>query len=388
VQNKKTSHTLQSLSRNVLVCFSHLRWDFVYQRPQHLLSRAARDYQVLFVEEPVFEDATTPRLVQKQDKSGVWIVVPHLPHRVRELQNEILEGLIAQLLSTIPTRNLYLWYYTPLALSFTRKLACDARIYDNMDELSGFLGASVDILQMEEEMFQKAVIVFTGGQSLFDAKRHRHNNIYAFPSSIDAAHFRQARSLRADSASRKRPQIGFFGVIDERMNIALVRELASLRPAWDINMLGPIAKIDPDSLPRATNIHWLGMKSYDDLPAHLAQWDIGIMPFAINASTKYISPTKTPEFLAAGLPVVSTVIHDVVHPYGDMGLVEIADTASAFVDACERLLHRPGEQWLTKVDRFLAQNSWDKTWNGMEKLMLQAARSVSTETVARAKSYV
>jgi glycosyltransferase involved in cell wall biosynthesis len=373
-----------------LICFSHLRWDFVYQRPQHLLSRAARTHDVYFVEEPIFQAGIEPRLDIVTKPENVTVAVPALPegHAEREIvrfQRRLIDDLMRQIDAT----RLIAWYYTPYALTFSRHLDPDLCIYDNMDELSAFLGASPQLLELERELFACAHVVFTGGQSLYEAKRGRHGYVHAMPSSIDAAHFRKARSRGKDMpehAHLPHPRIGFFGVIDERTDARLLAEVAALKPNWQFVMLGPTVKIDPAALPRRDNIHWLGFKHYSELPGYLAGWDLGFMPFALNEATRFISPTKTPEFLAAGLPLVSTPITDVVRPYGEAGLVEIARTPEEAVLKMEMLLQRPRTQWLEKVDRHLSTMSWDKTWERMCSLMQAAPvprRASSAPAVTR-----
>jgi glycosyltransferase involved in cell wall biosynthesis len=264
-----------------------------------------------------------------------------------------------------------------MALEFSDHLAADLVIFDKMDELAAFRFAPPKLRTLEQALLDRADVVFTGGASMHRAAAHRHGNIHCFPSSIDAAHFGAARGGGlpdpADQAGIARPRIGFFGVIDERFDIELLAETAARKPDWQFVMIGPVVKIDPASLPRRDNIHWLGAKPYAELPAHLAHWDIGWMPFAINESTAFISPTKTPEFLAAGLPVVSTGITDVVTPYGDEGLVEIASTADETTAAIARLLAAPRGDWLARVDARLAQGSWDRTWAAMKSLIDAAA---------------
>ena len=376
-----------------LVCLSHLRWDFVTQRPQHLLNRSAADRRVFFVEEPIFDDGSA-RLEVGQRDSGVWVVVPHLPEGLQSgvAVEAMLTGMIDRLFAERGIRDHVLWYYTPMALGFTRHLRPLATVYDCMDELSAFRGAPPALRAREAELFRRADLVFTGGHSLYEAKRGKHPAVYAFPSSIDRAHFAQARGPLGepqDQAALPGPRLGFFGVLDERFDTELLDSVAAARPDWQFVMIGPVVKIDPSALPRRANIHYLGGKRYEELPAYLSGWDVALMPFAMNESTRFISPTKTPEYLAAGRPVVSTPIRDVVRPYGTQELVEIAATAGEFVSAVSKLLgtgDRERREWLARVDAFLAQNSWDETWARMSGLIddAVASRTASAAKTARA----
>jgi UDP-galactopyranose mutase len=251
-----------------------------------------------------------------------------------------------------------------------------------MDELSNFRFAPERLKTLERDLVGLADVVFTGGYSLYEAKRGWHANIHPFPSSVDRPHFARARALNADEpddqAAIPHPRLGFYGVIDERMDLELLAELADAHPDWSLVMVGPVVKVDPADLPHRSNLHYLGGKSYAELPAYLAGWDVAMMPFARNESTRFISPTKTPEYLAGGRPVVSTPIRDVVRPYGDMGLVEIAEDAGAFVAAAERWLALVGEKragWLRRVDEFLAQSSWSRTWRQMSDLVDEVVAS-------------
>ncbi|HKI02054.1 MAG TPA: glycosyltransferase family 1 protein [Thermoanaerobaculia bacterium] len=362
-----------------IVCLSHLRWDFVYQRPQHLMSRFARDRRVFFFEEPMHHDGPA-RLEVAERAGGVRVAVPHLPAGVQPEEAEAAQRhLLEQLLAGHGIAEYVLWYYTPMALGFAAGLEPSAVVYDCMDELTLFRGAPPSLVEREARLLAAADLVFTGGQSLYEAKRDRHPDTHAFPSSIDAAHFGRARLPQPDppdQAAIPRPRLGYFGVIDERIDLDLLAAVADARPDWQIVMVGPVVKIDPESLPRRANLHYLGMKGYDDLPAYLAGWDVALMPFARNESTRFISPTKTPEYLAGGRPVVSTSIRDVVRPYGDMALVEIADEPASFVAAVERSLACCAEEggteresWLKRVDEFLARGSWSRTWRHMSDLI-------------------
>lgn len=376
-----------------LVCFSHLRWDFVYQRPQHLLTRCARDRRVFFVEEPVFGNSSM-RLEIREAEAGVRVVVPHLPEGLRSeiATTAVMKEMLRRLFLEQGIREYVFWYYTPMALTFTNHFTPVAAVYDCMDELSAFKGAHSDLPALEQQLFQRVDVVFTGGQSLYEAKRNSHKSVHPFPSSIDVSHFGKARTLASDppdQADIPHPRLGFFGVIDERFDIALLDALARRRPDWHFVMIGPVVKIHSRSLPKHRNIHYLGAKKYDELPSYLANWDLALLLFARNESTRFISPTKTPEYLAAGKPVISTSIRDVVRPYGQLDLVKIADSADEFIRAAENLLEASGDQaeWLSRVDDFLAGMSWDRTWQQMSDLinasvdarrLRQASRSIST----------
>jgi glycosyltransferase involved in cell wall biosynthesis len=360
-----------------VVCLSHLRWDFVFQRPQHLLTRCARSQRVFFVEEPI-EAEGGPRL-ELLPRQGVTVVVPRVPAGLSRQSSSALQAqLLRELFREHQIVRYVLWYYTPMALDFTRHLEPCAILYDCMDELSAFAGAPPDMAARERELLRRADVVFTGGQALYESKRHSHPNVHAFPSSVDIAHFNRARAAQPDPEDQVhigRPRIGFFGVIDERLDIELLAGVAALRPQWHWVMLGPVVKIDPAALPAAANIHYLGSKRYEQLPSYLAGWDAAMMPFARNDATRFISPTKTPEYLAAGKPVVSTSIRDVVRTYGAKGLARIADTPADFVAAVDAALRESAAERLREVDAFLTATSWDGTWTRMSRLMHLAVES-------------
>jgi glycosyltransferase involved in cell wall biosynthesis len=355
-----------------LVCFSHLRWKFVFQRPQHLMVRFARDRRVYFVEEPVLDEGREAWL-QLEMHDGVVVVVPHLPRALSEdeavgAQRAMLDRLVA----IEDIHRFVLWYYTPMALRFSDHLEPLRVAYDCMDELSAFKGASSDLPVLERQLLRWADVVFTGGQSLFESKKTEHPNIHAMPSSVDVAHFAAARRAvkePADQQAIPTPRLGFFGVIDERLDIPLLAGMADARPDWHFVMVGPVVKIDPAELPQRANVHYLGAKAYSQLPRYLAGWSVALLPFARNEATRFISPTKTPEYLAAGRPVVSTSIRDVVNPYGELGLVAIADTVADMVQACDSALREQGDGRRIRADAFLRGMSWDRTWSRMTRLL-------------------
>jgi UDP-galactopyranose mutase len=342
------------------------------------MSRFAREMEVIFWEEPVEigpKDTAYLQVREAQDAPNVRIVVPHLPQGMPEDAREAaLKRLLDAHVSSI-RGPLIAWYYTPMMLPFSKHITPDLTVYDAMDELSKFKFAPEHLLSYEQELIDRADIVFTGGSSLYEAKKDRHHNVHCFPSSVDRAHFCKARARQFDPADQEdlpKPRLGFYGVIDERFDIDLLEKVAAMRPEWSFVMVGPVVKIAEEDLPRRPNICYLGGKTYDQLPSYLSGWDVALMPFAMNESTQFISPTKTPEYLAGGKPVVSTPIKDVVRHYGQLEGVKIASTPEEFVAACEEALElsrNPESGWLAEADLMLSATSWDTTQARMEGLI-------------------
>ena len=369
-------------SKGALFCFSHLRWKFVFQRPQHLMSRFAKTRPVYYWEEPVCnpEVAVSRLAIEVDTLSGVTVVTPMIPAGEadpegagRRLLNDFVKG--AGIFNPV------LWFYTPMMWPLCEDLAEAASVvvYDCMDELANFAFAPPELLGRERDLIARADLVFTGGYSLYEAKRHLHADIHPFPSSVDVEHFAAARALPpaqhpTDQAAIPHPRIGFYGVLDERLDQELLEALADARPDLHIVMVGPVVKIDPDALPQRANVHYLGAKTYAQLPSYLAGWDAAMMPFADNEATRFISPTKTPEYLAGGRPVVSTAITDVQRHYGDLDGVWVTRSADEFIAACDEALSlkAAGDDWLHAVDAQLARQSWNRTFQQMSALVDKA----------------
>jgi UDP-galactopyranose mutase len=360
------------------------------------MTRFAKTRQVVVFEEPTLaEPGEGPSLDLRRDPAtGVQVATPRLPEGLTgggrdAIVRQLLDELCAEQALTDPV----LWYYTPMMLTFSRHLEAAAVVYDCMDELANFRFAPPELKLLECELMDRADVVFTGGYSLFEAKQDQHRNIHPFPSSVDRAHFAQAREVRsdpADLAGAPQPRLGFYGVIDERLDLELLAAVADARPDWTLVMVGPVVKISEADLPRRPNILWLGGKSYAELPAYLGAWDVALMPFALNESTRFISPTKTPEYLAGGRPVVSTPITDVVRHYGDLEAVKVAASPEAFVEACEQALALSADAagaWRAEVDKTLAELSWDQTQLRMSALVDKAVAGRSTAPLLEPKSY-
>ena len=367
------------------------------------MNQAARTSRVFYWEEPVWHEEfkqesrenVEPYLELLEGGNSVWILTPHLLHGSDLLVEQ--RNLLDKFMETNQVRRFVSWYYTPMALGFSSHLKPEVMVYDCMDQLVNFQDAPKDLITREKELLTAVDIVFTGGLSLFEEKKDRHENVYLFQSSVDVAHFANARMMHGEEAQDQiaipEPRVGFYGVIDERFDLQLFGEVAALRPDFHFVVLGPVAKIDSKLLPTAKNIHYLGSKRYADLPLYLSGWNAAILPFAMNASTLFISPTKTPEYLAAGRPVVSTPVRDVVREYGDRGLVQIAATAEGFAHALDCALQVPEENWEYAVKQKLAENSWESTWMAMNELVgrarakhLPQEKSVTVEGVLQAEN--
>lgn len=378
--------------RMPLVVFSHLRWGFVFQRPQHLLTRLARKFDVFFIEEPVF-DAGAPRL-QGTPHGGVQVLTPFTNVQAGGFHDDQMPALKSLLADFMIERGLaepLVWLYTPMALPLVADLEPRAVVYDCMDDLASFKFAPPQLLEREQALLALADVVLTGGPSLYEARKDLHANIHCLPSAVDAAHFSPAHldgdhpeSAVADEVHRAmpHPRLGFFGVIDERLDLALIEAVADRRPDWNIVMAGPVVKIDPAALPRRPNLHWIGMQRYDALPYLLSHWDACLLPFALNEHTRFISPTKTLEYLAGGKPAVSTPVHDVVSLYGSA--VRIGATADDFVTAIEQTLaESPAERacWRTAAQALVDGSSWDGAAERVVALLQPYVRAHSAEPI-------
>jgi len=367
-----------------LVVLSHLRWSWVWQRPQHLVSRlaqgrAASGARTWFVEEPMLGDVDEP-VLRTQEVDGitrVWLEVPggreggHVgfdyegaaDYDVRLAAMLEAEGSLAA-----PD----VWLYTPMALDLAQRLMPEVLIYDVMDDLASFKHAPEGLLLRQRRLLADADVVFTGGPSLHESvKRQRQVNVHLFRSGVDTTFYATSRLLRAAHA---RPVAGYVGVVDERVDLDLLAGLAERLPDWTIRIVGPLAKIDEAYLPRAANLEYLGMTPYEQLPAALATFDVALMPFALNEATRSISPTKTLEYLAAGLPIVSTRVPDVVADYGSV--VRLADDAEAFAAACTALLTDDGAERDRRARPLHARQEWDNIAGAMAELV-ESARTAA-----------
>jgi UDP-galactopyranose mutase len=372
-----------------IVCLSHLRWDWVWQRPQHLMSRLARGRRVYFIEEPVVgtqagasPDGPRPPQWHMRREGAVIVCQPYFPDGIAAFQGPRMDAalrvLLEELVETERIVEPILWFYTPMTLPSTIGIRAALVVYDCMDELSKFRHAPPELPERERALLERADVVFTGGYSLYQIKKNLHPNVHPFPSGVEAEHFAQARDpdllLSDELGAVPAPRLGYMGVIDERLDLALLDQVARDRPDWSIVMVGPVIKIDEGELPRRPNIYYFGKQPYAELPRFVKGFDVCMMPFALNEATRFISPTKTLEYMAAGRPIISTPIRDVAEPYGDVVL--IVRDPQEFKQAVERVLAEDPvqhERRLTRYRDILSRSSWDASAVRMYALMEQAA---------------
>jgi UDP-galactopyranose mutase len=382
-----------------LVCVSHLRWDFVWQRPQHLTQRLSHGRKVLFVEEPLAVlGEGEPEMVVRRVGPSVWVATLHVPSRTEGwisfdspwqagYEREV-GAWVRDWTDSAPI----LWYYNPLPLGFIDALQPAAVVYDVMDELKNFAVAPPELIEREERLLGRADVVFTGGASIHRSKQPHNRNTHLFPSGVEVGHFLAARdpSTREpeDIVHLSRPRIGYYGVLDERLDLELIASVARLRPAWQWLFIGPVLKIDQDSLPQAPNLRYLGKREYGELPAYLKGFDVAMMPFALNEATRYISPTKTLEYMAGGKPIVSTPVPDVVELYGEG--VRIASTAEGFVAECEAALSESPDAAARRQAVYkllLAAHEWDEIASRMEELVASTLEAPIGPMAAQREEY-
>jgi glycosyltransferase involved in cell wall biosynthesis len=378
-----------------LIVFSHLRWNFVYQRPQHLLSRLARHYPVLFIEEPVRAPGA-PRIERSSPADNVEVLRPCTPVDALGFHDDqlpALQPLVADYLREQGITDYVVWFYTPMALPLLAELRPRAVVYDCMDELAAFKDAPKQLRQREAALLRCAQLVLAGGPSLFEAKKALHRNVLCLPSAVEAQHYAPQFAtskidlmLKAEQVQGRipGPRLGFFGVIDERLDTELLAAVADAETDWQVVMVGPVVKIAPERLPQRPNIHWLGQQPYQLLPQLVADWDVCLLPFALNESTRFISPTKTLEYMAAEKPIVSTPVHDVVAMYGDV--VRIGRDATSFVEACRWALSETPYKRAERIAEMLAtvaRFSWDNSARCVHEAI---EKVIATRPVSMAKA--
>ena len=372
-----------------LIVLSHLRWDWVWQRPQQLVSRLGKSEErtTWFVEEPIQVAGELERnrlaTAQTDGVTRVWLEIPEQGRHVGFF-DEVLPDYVEQLPQLVgpPGGERVVWIYTPLALELAEALNPTTLVYDVMDDLAAFKDAAPELVVRQRQALRRADVVFAGGRSLHrSVVKQGRIDAQLLPSGVATEHYSSAVSAERGTG---RPTAGYVGVLDERLDLDLIAGIAELLPEWEIRMIGPVIKIDPATLPQAPNIVYYGQQPYEELPGHMAELDVALMPFALNEATRSISPTKTLEYLASGLSVVSTRVPDVVADFDDV--VELRDDAHGFAEACRLLRERAGSPQSDALRRILRRNSWDRIAKRMEALVFSPRLVGDTGTGSAAEA--
>lgn len=346
-----------------MIVFCHLRWHFVYQRPQHIISRISKTMKTLFIEEPLYNN--------ESKESGNLIIINDMLHVLQPNVKDI-ESIAAIIPEYVKNKDIPVgWFYSAIFCPLSECIDFETIVYDCMEELSLLKGSAKNVINQEKYLISNADIIFTSGKSLYELKKQWHTNVHCFPSSVDEPHFAKALNgikVADDVANLQSPIVGYYGVIDERIDFALLHETALKLPNVSFVMIGPLSKIEKNDLPQEDNIHYLGMKSYNELPHYLKAFDIAMIPFAVNDTTKYISPTKTLEYMSAGKPIISTKITDIVHDYGIcLSMVESADE---FYEAIKFALDKTDHFSMElEYHKILKKTSWDITAVKMKSII-------------------
>jgi glycosyltransferase involved in cell wall biosynthesis len=362
LNSKKISDSDEAQYYDMIV-FCHLRWQFVYQRPHHIISRMAKTMKTLFIEEPLYDS--------ENKNLGNLIIIDSM-HHVLQPNVKDIESIGGIIPAYVKNKNISVgWFYSPSFSPLLEQINFETVVYDCMDELSLFKGAPDHLVHQEKYLIAHADIIFAGGKSLYETKKQLHNNVHCIPSSVDEAHFAKALNgiaIPDDIASIQSPIVGYYGVIDERIDLELLHKTALKLPNMSFVIIGPLAKIEEADLPKEPNIHYLGMKSYDELPNYLKAFDVAIMPFALNDATKYISPAKTLEYMAAGKPIISTKITDVVRDYSIC--VSLIETADEFCEAITHLFDKTDRMSLEmEYCKILEKTSWNASADKMKLII-------------------
>ncbi len=376
-----------------LIVHCHLCWDWVWQRPQQFISRISQKHRVLFVEMAgpdetlavptahlsTLADFPNISVLRMQFPAWRWADGEYVDRERRRILEEVLQGPLAGEFD-----NFVQWFYDPMAFTaFGEGMGELAVVYDCMDELSKFKGAPPEIAQRELDLLQRADVVFTGGRRLYESKSQWNSNCHFYGCGVDGGHFGKAREvgtqIPAELASLPKPVLGYFGVVDERMDYELVARMADANPAWSVVVIGPVVKVDPGSMPQRPNLHWLGGRAYNELPAVCKGFDLCLMPFARNESTEYINPTKALEYMATGRAIVSTAVPDVVSNFGEV--VKIANSHEEFIELCRRSVAHPDYRAISRGLKMVRENSWEAIVDKLEELIGDAVRVTRMERV-------
>jgi len=362
-----------------IIVHCHLRWDFVWQRPQQFLSRLSKKHRILFVEGPILHDENIEpyaELKPSEKYPNVIVMQTYFPSSrfhdgewVDAKRRELLDDVLCGPLKGKFERSVQ-WFYDPMAVeAHLGQHGAISTVYDCMDELSQFKFCPPALIERESRLLAAADVVFAGGRKMWQSKSRYNSNAHFYGCGVDVNHFGKAQlsstEIPEDIRHLEGPILGYFGVVDERLDYDLIAQLAAARPDWHIVMVGPTAKVDPADFPRAENIHWMGGRDYSQLPSYTKAFDLALMPFALNEATEYINPTKALEYMATATPIVSTPVPDVVSNFASV--VKISSSSEEFVELCQQQVAQFDQVAVERGLKMASENTWDAIVAKLEK---------------------
>ncbi|HSU55816.1 MAG TPA: glycosyltransferase [Candidatus Dormibacteraeota bacterium] len=386
-KNKQSSNRQNGASHDYpIIVHSHLCWDWVWQRPQQFVSRLSKRHKILFVETVAPDPALVVpaarfRQVEKYPNTTIltvqfpawrWGDGAYVDSERRRIVQQFVAGPGSEFENPVQ------WFYDPMAVpAFAGQMGERLTVYDCMDELSRFRCAPPEMSVREAKLLALADVVFTGGRKLWESKRRHHENCHFYGCGVDVAHFGKALKPETPIATQleslSKPVLGYFGVVDERLDYDLIARLADANPEWSVAIVGPVLKVEEASLPRRANLHWLGGQPYADLPSFCKGFNICLMPFALNEATEFINPTKALEYMATGRPIISSAVPDVVANFGEV--VHVADDVEEFISLCRKATARPDAERTRRGLAKARENTWERIVSELEGHVEEALKT-------------
>lgn len=387
-----------SHQRKRIVCLSSTRWSFLWQRPQQIMSRLCARHDILYVDPP-FPVAEEQVRGISNDESGTLIVknlqtindalqifrpleisrfsYPDLDsNELLKMNQELLQCQIQKALFQLGWQHPLLWLYDPRNVNLVDQLNPCGVIYDCVDSFRSFSWSHPHVSIWEEALVDRADVVLATSRALYQERLRKNRYTFLVPNAADYKHFSpwQGYEKPADITAISRPRLGFIGAIYEWVDLELLQVIADKSPAWNLVLIGP--KQHGLQLPERSNIHWLGQRGYAELPAYVHSFDVALIPFLVNETTQHANPIKFWEYLAAGKPVVSTLLPEIPDV---PGVVWRSENHSMFCNHCAQaleLVQHPlsRNKIITKARAIAYANSWENRCKRILRILVSHFR--------------
>jgi glycosyltransferase involved in cell wall biosynthesis len=379
-----------------IICFAH-DWGGDPTSKTHIMRLLAKKSRVLWVNSiamrrPVASKSDARRLITKLRRAfagcvevepNIFVVNPlvlPLPGSAlaQRLNGVLLERSLRRTLSKLSFARPILWTFLPTMNRLVGRLGERLLVYHCVDKYSEFSGVPRDaIVAMERDLVKRADLVFTSAARLLEECRPLNPHTHFITHGVDTAHFGRALDPQTpvpdDLAGIRKPVAGFFGLIADWVDLPLIRSLARERPDWSFVLIGKAAT-DLAPLQGLSNVHWLGQKPYTELPGYCRGFDVALIPFVQNELTLRVNPLKLREYLAAGLPVVSTPLPEISR-YD--GLVRLATRREEFIGGIEAALAERSPELAGRRFEAMRGESWEARVADMARLIDERVRATS-----------